>query len=125
MRMEPVLLFRFDADSEAEIEPARRHWRVLSDRTMCRDQLVIGRYSVLPFYEALEQDLSERGCRLVNSHAQHRWIADFEYYTLFRDLTPESWLEPEFAGAADEGPFVLKGRANSLKHEWSELMFAA
>ncbi len=89
--MGPVLLFRRDDDSEAELEAARRHWPVEHDRTNCRDRLVVGRYSVLPFYDALEQELAGRGCRLVNSHAQHRWIANFEYYPAFRDVTPESW----------------------------------
>jgi hypothetical protein len=121
--VESVLLFRVDRDSEAEYEAARRHWAVETDRTRCRDQLVIGRYSVLPFYDALEQDLADRGCRLVNSHVQHRWIADFQYYGAFKDVTPESWPEAEF-GSAPEGPFVLKGRTSSFKHHWAELMFA-
>ncbi len=106
--MEPQLLFRVDADNEAELEAARRHWPVELDRTRCRGGLVVGRYSVLPFYDALEDDLAERGCRLVNTYAQHRWIADFDYYPAFRDVTPESWSEEEFASVPD-GPFVLKG----------------
>jgi hypothetical protein len=121
--MRPVLLFRTDRDSETELEAARRHWPVELDRGRCRDQLVVGRYSVLPFYEALEEDLAGRGCRLVNTYAQHRWIANFEYYAAFRDVTPESWSEDEFASAPD-GPFVLKGRSSSFKHHWSDLMFA-
>jgi hypothetical protein len=122
--MEPVLLFRVDSDSEAELEAARRHWPVEHDRTRCRGRLVVGRYSVLPFYDALEADLADRGGRLVNTFAQHRWIANFDYYPAFRDVTPESWSEDEFAAAAD-GPFVLKGRSSSFKHHWAELMFAA
>lgn len=122
--MGPVLLFRVDCDSEAEFVAARHHWMVEEDRARCRDQLVIGRYSVLPFYEALEKDLSGRGCRLINTFAQHRWIGNFEYYPAFRDVTPESWSEDEFAAAPD-GPFVLKGRSSSFKHQWSELMFAS
>jgi len=122
--MQPVLLFRVDRDSESELEAARRNWPVEHDRAACREQLVVGRYSVLPFYEALEQDLSQRGCRLINTHAQHCWIANFEYYALFRDVTPDSWSEAEF-NAAPDGAFVLKGRTNSFKHRWSELMFAS
>ena len=121
--MGPILLYRVDDDSEAELEAARRHWSVEFDRTRCSQRLVVGRYSVLPFYDALEQDLEERGCRLINTGAQHRWIANFEYYEAFRDITPQSWSEEEFASAED-GPFVLKGRGNSFKHHWSEMMFA-
>ncbi len=121
--MESVLLFRVDDENEAELETARLHWHVERDRTRCRDQLVIGRYSVLPFYEALEEELSGRGCRLINTLAEHKWIANFEYYEALRDVTPQSWTEEDF-DSADDGPFVLKGRCNSFKHAWSELMFA-
>lgn len=52
--MRPTLLFRPDADTGAELEAARRHWPVERDRERCRDRLVVGRCSVLPFYDALE-----------------------------------------------------------------------
>ncbi|MGF1583352.1 MAG: ATP-grasp domain-containing protein [Gemmataceae bacterium] len=121
--MQPVLLFRADHENQAELEAARRLWSVEEDRMRCQNQLVVGRYSVLPFYDALEQDLAERRCRLINTHTQHRWIADFDYYPTFQDVTPESWSEEEFS-SAPEGLFVLKGRCNSFKHRWTELMFA-
>ncbi len=121
--MDPILLFRSDLENEAELATARRHWSVEEDRTRCRDQLVVGRYSVLPFYEALEQDLAERACRLINTYAEHKWIANFEYYPTFQDVTPETWFEEDFDSAPD-GKFVLKGRCNSFKHKWAELMFA-
>lgn len=121
--MQPTILFRLDHENEGELSSARRHWNVELDRRACRNQLVIGRYSVLPFYQALEEELVARNCRLVNTYAQHRWIADFEYYAHFQDVTPESWSEDEFQHSPD-GPFVLKGRNNSFKHQWSELMFA-
>ena len=120
---DPLLLFRPDGDTEAELAAARRHWRVELDRERCRGCLVVGRYSVLPFYDALEQDLAGRDCRLINTYEQHRWIANFDYYSTFRGVTPESWSDAEF-DAAPEGPFVLKGRGSSFKHKWSELMFA-
>jgi hypothetical protein len=122
--MPPTLLFRTDAESQAELPAARRHWHVEHDRTRCQNQLVIGRYCVLPFYDALEQELTAQHCRLINTYAQHRWIADFEYYSAFRDITPESWSQDEFPSASD-GPFILKGRSSSFKHQWAELMFAA
>lgn len=122
--MIPALLFRPDADTVAERDAARRHWPVFEDRRDCRDRLVIGRYSVLPFYDALEADLADRGCRLVNTFEQHRWVADFRYYPLVADLTPESWSDAGFDTAPD-GPFVLKGRSSSFKHRWAERMFAA
>jgi hypothetical protein len=119
----PTLLFRTDSENETELEAARRHWDVETDRARCQGGLVVGRYSVLPFYEELEQDLADRACRLINTDAQHRWISEFEYYDSFREVTPESWTEAQFE-SAPEGPFVLKGRSSSFKHRWSELMFA-
>ena len=121
--MSPALLFRPDADTQPELAAARRHWPVETDRRACTNRLIVGRYSVLPFYADLEADLASRGCRLVNTFAQHQWLADFRYYDAVRDLTFESWDDAEL-DAAPDGPFVLKGRCSSFKHKWSELMFA-
>ena len=121
--MEPVLLFRQDLKSEQELAIAQQTWTVITDRTESRNQLIIGRYSVLPYYEALEEDLSSRGSQLINTFAEHRWIAQFEYYETIKDLTPETWTDETFS-EAPEGAFVLKGATNSFKHQWRELMFA-
>ena len=85
--------------------------------------MVIGRYSVVPFYKELEEDLKYRNCDLINTYSQHRWIADLrEWYQDFEDITPKTWFD--LYSLPDEGPFVLKGETNSRKFNWNTHMFA-
>lgn len=120
----PVILFRKDYSTEQEYSIARRYVSVLEQRTACKDALVIGRYSVLPYYQELERDLALNNCHLINSFRQHSWIADFEYYDVLKDYTPETWDDYTMAFCQHPGPFVVKGKTNSRKHEWNKLMFA-
>ena len=122
--MEPIILFRKGMESEGELEIARKYFRVTEHRTECCDHLVIPRYSALPYYRELEQDLKNLNCKPINSYEQHRWVADFDYYEDLKEFTPESWDEHEFPYANHAGPFVVKGRTNSRKFEWNKLMFA-
>jgi hypothetical protein len=39
-------------------------------------------------------------------------------------LTPETWFDYDFYRSEHPGPFVVKGRTNSRKHQWNRLMFA-
>lgn len=125
--MKPIVLFRSDNSDEvnAEREAARKHFEVVPLRSdVPADALVIARYSALPYYRELEQDLAKVGSRLVNSFREHCWIADFEYYEDLREFTPRSWLEHEFYASGYDGPLVIKGRTNSRKHQWNKKMFA-
>lgn len=120
----PIVLFR-DSDGTLEIEHARHDFRVEQFRSKIpQDSLVIGRYSVLPFYRELEQDLLNNGSSLINSHRQHQWIANFDWYEWLKDFTPESCYERDFYRWKYEGPFVLKGATNSRKHQWKTHMYA-
>jgi len=121
---EPIILFRKSTDVEDELAIAREYFDVTEHRTNCKDQLVIPRYSALPFYRELETDLKNMGCTMINSYSQHRWIADFEYYEVLKEFTPETWTEQDFYRCEYPGPFVVKGRTNSRKWEWNRLMFA-
>lgn len=126
----PVVLFRKsfhadDASTAVEFKAAQRNFHVIEHRAEVPPQsLVIGRYSVLPFYKELQQDLKliNKG-KLINSHRQHRWIADFDYYEVLKEITPETWTDSDFYQAPD-GPFILKGRTNSRKFQWRTHMFA-
>jgi len=127
--MPPRLLFREDALSRDELVVARKFFPdVTRFRTDCRDNLVVGRYSVLPFYDDLQCELVRNGSQLINSPPQHEWIAGFHYY---HDLvaaeidTPRSWTQDEFVrDVAATGPFVVKGATNSRKHQWRTKMYA-
>jgi hypothetical protein len=124
--MNTIILFRVGAwcvDGD-EFGIAKRYMRVETNRSRCANSVVIGRYSVLPFYKELEDDLADIGSRLINSYDQHLWIANFDYYADLADYTFESWTEREFSRTQYEGPFVVKGLTNSKKHQWDTMMFA-
>lgn len=124
--LKPTILMRIGTrrTEEEEYEAARRNMETVTSRCECNGALVVGRYSVLPYYEDLESDLGGHGSRLINSHKQHEWIAGFKYYDVLRDFTFPSWTEDEFYRSNDDGPFVVKGATNSKKHHWNTMMFA-
>lgn len=119
---EPVILFRRSPDINDELPFAQKYWKVVHQRTECRDCLVVGRYSVLPFYSELERDLKFHNCKLVNSFFDHEWISEFGYYEDLKEYTFPTWFELE--RVPDQGPFVLKGKTNSRKYRWRTDMFA-
>jgi hypothetical protein len=97
---------------------------VYHHRTACSDEVVIGRYSVLPFYKELENDLKYRDCELINTFHQHQFIADMRAWCqVLGDLTPK--LYPRLQDLPEYGPFVVKGQTNSKKFQWDTHMFAA
>lgn len=123
--MKPVILFRKDLDSEAELEVAKKYITCVEYRSQVpSDSLVVGRYSVLPYYRELEVDLTNIGSQLINSRREHGWIADFDYYEDLKDFTFPTWHEKDFPYSGYDGPVVIKGRTNSRKHQWSTKMFA-
>jgi len=123
MKKKPQILFRTDLASEGELEIVKQYFDVVEFRSEAKDSLVFGRYSTLPYYKELEQDLSNQNCVLVNSYRQYKWIADFEWYDVLEEYTFKTWFRgidvPE-----EEAPFVVKGKTNSRKQYWDSLMFA-
>ena len=65
--MTPLILFRHSIETEEEYSIARKYFDVVGSRTLVHDSLVIGRYSVLPFYKELEIDLLNHNSVLINS----------------------------------------------------------
>ena len=63
--------------SKYENQFASKHFHVEESRMACKNNLVVGRYSVLPFYEELDRDLRMVGSKLINDYDEHRWIATF------------------------------------------------
>lgn len=125
--MRSKILFRSDRSNaaEAEFNTAATFFDIIRLRSnIANGDLIIGRYSTLPFYYELEQDTINLGARLINSYNSHSWIANFDYYDYIKEYTPESWTENEFPYCNYDGPLVLKGRTNSRKHQWSTHMFA-
>jgi hypothetical protein len=128
----PVILFRDSIDvSPAEREAMLRYFPVVSSRMDIRpDALVVGRFSVLPFYRELAADLNKVNSTLINSYQQHRYIADLINYAHdLQDYTPETFdvSDLRFITEADVSyydGYVLKGETNSRKHLWRTHCFA-
>jgi hypothetical protein len=120
----PVILYRNDVDWKNEAEIANKYFRCVPSRCSCGSKdLVIPRFSALPFYNELEKDLSIIGAQLINSYEQHRYIADLgNWYYDLAEFTPYTWRN--LYEIPDNGPFILKGETNSKKFYFKELMYA-
>lgn len=128
--VKPVILYRPNMTSafgedEGELEAMQKHFHVLRQRGQIQpNQLVIGRYSVLPFYKELEEDVRLMGGQMINSYQQHRWIADLgSWATDLAMYTPGFWTRLEDLPRGG-GPYVLKGETNSKKDQWHTHMYA-
>jgi hypothetical protein len=93
------------------------------------DNNVICRYSCLPYYKELEDELYLiKNSQLINSHHQHLYIADMNYINDIVDFTPETWFLGDGNFRISDLPndcyFILKGKTNSKKHNWNTHMFA-
>lgn len=79
--MKPCILFRRGVDDEdaPDYEAALQVFgpeSVTQFRTeVPLGSLVVGRFSVLPFYRELDMDLRSRHSRLVNSFRQHHYAS--------------------------------------------------
>jgi hypothetical protein len=122
--MNAVLLVRPSLMSKYELRHAKEYFRVEESRVRCRDCLVVGRYSVEPYYEELQQDLKILGSRLINSLSEHTWITSFDYYRETKGFTPETWDDANIYQCTHPGPFVVRGRMFSKKHNWETHMYA-
>lgn len=131
MRNKPYILFRDWRQKEYEDERicASKYFSVVSLRSECKghfqtnNSLVAGRYSVLPYYKEVSDDLLNNGCYLINSPEQYNFIASFEYYEKVKEFTFPTWKQNEFIYAPEQR-YIVKGTTNSKKFDWSKLMFA-
>ena len=121
------ILFRTTLAEENELEIAKQYFEIINYRSEIKEgDFIIGRYSVLPYYNELEKDIINLGGKLINSYQQHTLIADIQnWYEYFCDITPKTWFTPYDAlNSGHNGPFVLKGNINSRKQLWRTHMFA-
>jgi len=127
--MNPVILFRknydiFDkTECDQEFSSAEKYFQTYNYRTeIPENSLVIGRYSVLPFYKELEKELYLKNCKLINSFEEHTYIADItNYYEDIKEFTPKTYSEWY---DIPEGKYIVKGKTNSRKHQWNSMMYA-
>lgn len=122
------IVFRVDQDNEEEYNAAKdvfgdRVTRFRSDTQ--QGDLVIPRYSCLPFYQDFEDEVKNRGGHLLNTWAQHSFVADMEWYRFLKNMTPKTWTDVGYATVPDtEHGYVVKGKTNSRKFKWATHMFA-
>jgi hypothetical protein len=116
--MKSVILFRSDINLINEEDVARQYFDVVNSRLDLKDNLVIGRYSCLPYYKELENDLKKQNSKLINSYQEFSYIADFEYYYDLEEFTPKTYFRLEDIPKTGMS-FILKGRTNSRKNSWS------
>ena len=120
-----LILYRpIDGLDSTEEDAAKKYFKVVRQRTKIHPwELVIGRYSVLPFYVELEKDICNQGSWLINTYQQHRFVADIRNWVpLLEEFTPKTWERLE--DLPEVGPFVLKGETNSRKDRWNTHMYA-
>lgn len=124
--MDKVILFRKYREVEEEYNMAQKYLPCYESRMDIKSgDLVIGRYSVLPYYKDLERDIKKIGAELINSYKQHRYVADISnWYEGLKLYTPKTWFRPEDVLSNETGSFVLKGETNSKKFLWNTHMFA-
>lgn len=123
--MKQTILARKCTEWDQEKDDAESFFKIETQRSAVQPgSLVIGRYSVLPFYKELYNDLIFNGSKLINSPAQHEYIADLQNWILdLEGFTPKTWDKLE--NLPEEGPFILKGQTNSKKYQWNTHMFAS
>lgn len=120
----PIILYRGDDFEKEELESASKYFTCTKRRPLIqKDDFVIGRYSLWPFYADQVKDIEYVGAKLINDYHQHRYIADLQNYVAdLRELTPRTWVN--LVDLPETGPFVLKGETNSRKSNWKQDMFA-
>lgn len=126
--MKSVILFRTD-DNQQEYQIANSIWKndLYRFRTSIpSNSIVIGRYSVLPFYQELEDELRINNSRLINMHEQHLFISKMQYYNMIKSYTPETWFNKGYQNVPDSNTgWIVKGETNSKKFQWNTHMFAS
>jgi len=124
--MNNIILFRESLMDQNELFCAKKYFKTVNRRTeIGNNQLVIARYSCLPYYKELEDDCRYQNSHLINSYKQHRYIANMmNWYEDLKGLTPETWQRIEDIPIEETGPFILKGETNSKKFLFDTHFFA-
>jgi len=78
--MRPVILYRElgNNSDQLEIQAAQKAgFKVLKNRVLVESgDLVIPRYSAIPFFKNLEEDIAYLGGKTINTLNQHNYVSD-------------------------------------------------
>lgn len=124
-KINPVIVYRNDIDWKHEAAAAKKYFTCHHSRVLVKpNDLVIPRFSALPFFKEQEEDYKLLGAKMINSYQDHIYIADIQnwHYDLY-EYTPRTFYRLEDI-PSDAGPFVLKGETNSKKFQWDKMMYA-
>jgi hypothetical protein len=122
--MRTIIYYRGIEFEKEELEVARQNF-FCTNRSpdIKKDDLVIGRYSMWPYYADQEKDIEYVGAKLINTYSQHLYVADLGNYVAdLAELTPRTWSHVE--DIPESGAFVVKGETNSRKNNWLHDMYA-
>lgn len=126
-----AILLRNSGDHDDEEEVISRYFKLIKNRweiSHYQLDMVIPRYSSLPYFNELYVDCEYFGKPLIHSYVFHRWIANFDWYESLKPFTPYSWVGRDalekYRRSGFKGPVVLKGATNSKKLFWSTRMYA-
>jgi len=124
--MNTKILYR-ELDFKHEFEDASKYFECINRRSKIqKDELIIGRYSVLPYYNELQDDVDYIGAKLINTYKQHRFVADlWNWYYWLSEYTPKTYNRLEDVPDTTTCGYVVKGETNSKKNLWDTHMFAA
>lgn len=119
-----TILFRKFNFNKEEYEVASKFFNVCESRMEVPDnEIIVGRYSVIPNYKELERDLNFKNTKLINSYYEHSYITDMSYVLDIEDFTPKTYFSPNDLPIKEQA-YVLKGKINSRKEQWKTKMFA-
>lgn len=123
--MTHALLFRPQHHRD-EMAVAERYFDVYTSRTRIPSgSSVIGRYSCLPYYHELVDDLQFLHARLVNDLLMHDYIAHSDYLYDIAGHTFPTWFRlQDVPNHLRNQPLIVKGRTNSRKWQWNTHMYA-
>lgn len=118
---------RSSLSEENELFVSKQYFNVIEQRslisTLPKDTIIIPRYSCLPYFKELEEDVNFFGCKLINSFRQHLYVADMKnYYEDLYEITPKTYFRLEDVPRTG-GPFIVKGATNSKKFLWNTRCF--
>lgn len=124
--MELVIYYRpslFEEELEAAQAAGFKCVSCFSD--LKSTDIVIPRYTTLPFAEDVYREFKNIGCHVVNEYNEHRFMADlFRWYPVLEDLTPKTYDQNSLSRLPESKSYVLKGETNSKKAYWNTHMFA-